>query len=235
MLKVSRQPDGQPEIFHSLQGEGAAIGTPTVFLRLATCNLACTWCDTKYTWDWENYDYGREVASLDIPQVEQAILAFGCPHLVITGGEPLLQQQELAPLVASLKNNGFFSEVETNGTLVPVPELIRVVDQWNVSPKLATSGNLLERRILPGVLETFSLLPNSYFKFVIVEPEDIQEVCSLVDGNGLSRERVILMPEGRTPETIKSRSGWVSQACVREGFRFSTRLHILLWGDQRGR
>ena len=235
MLKVSRQPDGQPEIFHSLQGEGAAVGTPAVFLRLAMCNLACTWCDTKYTWDWENYDYGREVASLDIPQVEQAILAFGCPHLVITGGEPLLQQQELAPLVASLKNNGFYCEVETNGTILPNAQLAQDVGQWNVSPKLATSGNLLERRNLPRVLATFSLLPNSYFKFVIVEPEDIQEVCSLVDGNGLARDRVILMPEGRTPETIQARSGWVSQACVQEGFRFSTRLHILLWGDERGR
>ena len=127
------------------------------------------------------------------------------------------------------------SRWETNGTLVPVPELARDVDQWNVSPKLATSGNLSERRNLPQVLETFSLLPNSYFKFVIVEPEDIQEVCSLVDGNGLARDRVILMPEGRTPETIKARSGWLSQACVQEGFRFSTRLHILLWGDERGR
>ena len=235
MLKVSRQPGGQPEIFHSLQGEGVTIGAPTVFLRLALCNLACDWCDTKYTWDWEHFRYDQEVVSMECHEVQARIQSFECPLLVITGGEPLLQQQELMPLVSSLKDHGFYCEVETNGTLVPVPELARDVAQWNVSPKLASSGNPLERRILPKVLEAFSLLPNSYFKFVIVEPEDIQEVCSLVDGHGLHRDRVILMPEGRTPQTIKERSGWVSQACVEEGFRFSTRLHILLWGDQRGR
>ena len=62
LLKVSRQPSGEPEIFHSIQGEGVSAGTPTVFLRLATCNLACTWCDTRYTWDWRRFDFasGRQ-------------------------------------------------------------------------------------------------------------------------------------------------------------------------------
>ena len=92
MLRVSRQPDGRPEIFHSLQGEGATIGTPTVFLRLALCNLACGWCDTKYTWDWEHFDYKSEVVFLDVERVKEAILAFNCHHLVVTGGEPLLRR-----------------------------------------------------------------------------------------------------------------------------------------------
>ena len=235
MLKVSRQPSGRPEIFYSLQGEGASTGTPSVFLRLALCNLACGWCDTKYTWQWQNYDYAQEVVSLDSGRVEEDILAYGCHHLVITGGEPLIQQEELAPLVTSLKSIGFYCEVETNGTIAPSTQLCRDIAQWNVSPKLATSGNALERRKLPKVLEAFGSLPNAYFKFVIVGPEDIHEVCSLVDKIGLPRDRIILMPEGTTQEDIKARSGWVAQACVNEGFRFSTRLQILLWGDERGR
>jgi 7-carboxy-7-deazaguanine synthase len=235
VLRVSRQPSGQPEIFHSLQGEGATIGTPSVFLRLALCNLACSWCDTEYTWDWQRYDYSREVVSLDVRQVEEHILQFGCPRLVITGGEPLLQQKELAPLVASLKRKGFYCEVETNGTILPLPGLAQEVDQWNVSPKLHTSGNSVGRRELPKVLDFFAQLPNAYFKFVVVEPSDIGEVCSLRDRYGLPGERIILMPEGRTVESLQNRSQWVSEACVSEGFRFSTRLHILLWGDQRGR
>ena len=103
MLKVSRMPSGEPEIFRSLQGEGITAGAPSVFLRLATCNLSCTWCDTKYTWDWERYDFKQEVVSLSSTEVEGRVVSFDCPRLVITGGEPLLQQKELAPLATSLK------------------------------------------------------------------------------------------------------------------------------------
>ena len=235
MLKVSRKPDGQPEIFYSLQGEGVTQGTPTVFLRLALCNLTCTWCDTKYTWDWRNYDYKQEVTSMNVAEIEGRILEFQCPHLVITGGEPLMQQEELIPLVSSLKRKGFYCEVETNGTLAPLPEMATSIDQWNVSPKLLNSGNSAARREVPQVLEAFCSLPNAYFKFVIVEPGDVQEVCQLMDKYNLLRERIILMPEGQRPEIIQERGRWVSEVCISEGFRFSTRLHILLWGDKRGK
>ena len=235
MLRVSRQPGGRPEVFYSLQGEGPSAGAPSVFLRLATCNLACAWCDTKYTWDWANYDYGREVVNLDAEEVEERIRAFGCSRLIITGGEPLLQQADLAPLAASLKNDGFQLEVETNGTVEPMADLERTVDQWNVSPKLASSGNSKDRREQRQALEALARLPNAYFKFVVTEPGDIAEVCALRDAYELPGKRIILMPEGITAENIQARSPWVAEACAREGFRFSTRLHILLWGDQRGR
>lgn len=235
MLRVSRQASGEPEVFYSLQGEGATIGTPSVFLRLATCNLTCTWCDTKYTWDWANFDFAQEVMSLEAADLEERILGFACPNLVITGGEPLLQQTELAHLVASLKTRVTHIEVETNGTIAPGPDLVRDIDQWNVSPKLANSGNATERREDPSALAAFQQLPNAHFKFVLAEPGDVDEVCALRDRHSLPNHRIILMPEGQTAEALKSRNGWVSQACVREGFRFSSRLHILLWGDERGR
>ena len=235
MLRVSRQPSGKPEIFYSLQGEGVTAGAPSVFLRLATCNLTCTWCDTKYTWDWQSYDYAQEVVSMEVEDVEERVLAFGCPRLVITGGEPLLQQSALAPLASSLKNRGFYCEVETNGTLIPRDELVGSVSQWNVSPKLDNSGNQRERREVPEALEAFRDLDTAYFKFVVVEPEDVEEVCLLADRYDIPPRRVILMPEGVTSQTLETRGRWVAQACADRGFRFSTRLHILLWGDQRGR
>ena len=235
MLRVSQQGGGQPEIFHSLQGEGANIGAPSVFLRLALCNLTCTWCDTKYTWDWQNYDYQREVISLEVGDVARRIQGFGCPRLVITGGEPLLQQVDLVPLVETLNAQGFYCEVETNGTIIPNDDLAQLIDQWNVSPKLATSGNAAARREVSDVMEFFAGLPNAYLKFVVVEPRDIDEVCAWRDRYGLRGERIILMPEGRATSDLAQRSSWISEACVREGFRFSTRLHILLWADQRGR
>ena len=235
MLRVSKQPNGEPEVFYSLQGEGANIGAPSVFLRLANCNLTCSWCDTKYTWDWDHFDYSREVMSLEPDLLEARILSFGCSRLIITGGEPLLQQRELAPLVASLKEKGLVFEVETNGTIAPQPELVRDIDQWNVSPKLENSGNTKDRRDAPQVMEAMCRLPNAYFKFVVSEPEDVEEVCSIRNKYGLLNQRIILMPEATTSRDMQQRSQWVSEACVREGFRFSTRLHILLWGDKRGR
>ena len=84
-------------------------------------------------------------------------------------------------------------------------------------------------------MEAFRQLPNAYFKFVVVEQRDVEEVLLLREKYGLPSQRVILMPEGHTKEAIQCRSRWISEACIREGFRFSTRLHILLWGDQRGR
>ena len=234
-LKVSRQSGGEPEIFHSIQGEGISTGVPSVFLRLATCNLKCRWCDTKYTWDWSNFNYATEVVELDTPELLSKIQSFKCTHVVITGGEPLLQQAELEPLIESLAEYGFSFEIETNGTIVPSANLIRYIDQWNVSPKLRTSGNISEERLVPIALQIFAGLPKAFFKFVIATESDIDEVCSLTNQYEIPSEQVLLMPEGRTADALNRKSEWLSEACVRHGFRFTTRLHIILWGDERGR
>ena len=235
MLRVSRMPSGEPEIFHSLQGEGVTAGTPSVFLRLGMCNLTCVWCETKYSWDWDSYDYEREVVSLSQEEVEERVLRFECPRLVITGGEPLMQQKVLAPLAMSLKSQGFYCAVETNGTLVPGPEMVEAVSQWNVSPKLDNSGNEPARREVPEALRVFRGLDTAYFKFMIVEPSDVEEVSGLAGRYEIPSERVKLMPEGVTRQAVESRGQWLAQACTERGFRFSTRLHIILWGDERGR
>ena len=211
------------------------MGVPSVFLRLSTCNLTCRWCDTKYTWDWANFDYQTEVLELEASEVQNKIQAFKCPHVVITGGEPLLQQAELEPLVSSLANVDFTFEVETNGTIAPSSGLLNHIDQWNVSPKLRTSGNALEERLVPMALEAFARLPNAFFKFVAAAESDIDEVCGLRDQYNIPPNRVLLMPEGRTPEALQRKNEWLSEACMKHGFRFTTRLHIILWGDQRGR
>ena len=234
-LKVSRRPGGDSEIFYSLQGEGPSQGTPSVFLRLALCNLVCTWCDTKYTWDWRNHDYREEVVELTLEDVMDAVRAYGCWHLVITGGEPLVQQRALAPLVDALKERGFSFEVETNGTIAPLQPLVRGIDQWNVSPKLGSSGNAPHRRDVAGAMRSFAGMPNAFFKFVAVDRQDVDEVESLVGVYGIERSRVLLMPEGASKPGIQDRSAWLSEACMERGFRFTTRLHILLWGDERGR
>ncbi len=234
-LKISRQSSGKPEIFYSFQGEGLNTGLPSVFLRLATCNLECSWCDTKYTWDWAQYDYESEVILLDNSVIEKEIISFNCSRLIVTGGEPLLQQNALIPLLDSLRSKGIESEIETNGTIKPSTEMVKLVSQWNISPKITNSSNSRRRRESPGAIKVFKTLTNSYFKFVIVAPSDIDEVCNLIQLHGIPADRTILMPEGITPTEILSKGRWLSEICISKGFRFSTRLHILTWGDERGR
>jgi len=232
LLKVSRQPDSRPEIFHSVQGEGANIGKPAVFLRLSLCNLACTWCDTRYTWDWEQYDPKEQILEMPVEDIAREILRYDCRYLVVTGGEPLIQHKELVPLLKHLKN--YYIEIETNGTIVPRPELVGLIDQWSVSPKLENSGNPPSARESPRAYKLFSELPSSCFKYVIQEENDLVEVKRMIQEYDIAREKVALMPEGKDTEAILDRSRWLVELCKNEGYMLSTRLQVLLWGNQRG-
>jgi len=234
MLHISRLGKGEPEIFHSIQGEGISSGIPAMFLRLAFCNLRCSWCDTKYTWDWQHYNKQEEVIELSVREIENRLTAQNCRRLIVTGGEPLIQHEELTNLLASLKTKGFYIEIETNGTIVPNSNLAWLADQWNISPKLENSGNLLSLREIPEVYDFFINLPSSFFKYVIQKEHDLIEVQELIDKYGIDEEKVVLMPEASDRETLIQRSRWLAEACKDKGYKLSTRLHILLWGNKRG-
>jgi len=234
LLKVSRQPDGQPEIFHSIQGESIYAGRPAVFLRLALCNLACVWCDTRYTWDWEHHDQQREVVAVSVDEVEKGIRRYRCHSLVVTGGEPLVQQRALTILLERLKDSGFWIEVETNGTIVPGKRLLGVVDHWSVSPKLENSGNTLPARENPGALRLFRDLPSAHFKYVMEGADDLSELRAVMDRYEIPPDKIVLMPQAQDRDTLLDRSRWLVDICKSEGYLFSTRLQVLLWGNRRG-
>jgi 7-carboxy-7-deazaguanine synthase len=234
LLNISRQPDGRPEIFHSVQGEGVYAGRPVVLLRLALCNLACVWCDTRYTWDWEHFDQGREVATISDDKAEEGIQQYRCRNLVVTGGEPLVQQKSLTPLLACLKGRGFWIEVETNGTIVPQKKLLNIVDHWSVSPKLESSGNPRPSRENPDAYRLFRDLTSAHFKYVLEKADDLSELRAVMDRYELPPDKIVLMPQAQDRDTLLERSRWLVEICKSEGFLFSTRLQILLWGNRRG-
>ncbi len=233
---------GEPEIFASLQGEGPSAGTPVAFIRLSRCNLACTWCDTAYTWRFEGdnrphrdgiaYERSANQVKLSLAQAAARIAALGQRRLVITGGEPLLQGGALADLLAALPD--IEVEIETNGTArAPAAVDIRV-DQYNVSPKLGHSGNARELAIVPERMDAYAVDPRAFFKFVIAAPEDVAEVLELVRAYIIPRSRVFLMAEGTTSAGLRARQEWLGPLCLEHGLRMSDRLHIHLYGDSRG-
>ena len=222
------------EIFKSIQGEGPNFGKPAIFLRTAQCNLKCTWCDTKYTWDWENYDFSKEVNEMTIDEIKESILDHGINHLVITGGEPLLQQDDLADLLSFLKPD-FYVEIETNCTILPNKMLTDLVDQWNVSPKTENSGNPLELYEDSECYYFFANQENCFFKYVVENETDIPEIKKFVAKYNIPETRVQLMTQASTKEEVRSREKSISELAKQHNFVFSPRLHVALWGSQRGK
>ena len=222
------------EIFESIQGEGNNAGKPAVFLRIAECNLKCVWCDTKYTWDWKNYDYSKEVNEISIKEVRQSLEQFRVRHLVITGGEPLMQQDDLAELLTFLKPK-FYVEVETNGTILPNNTLSVLVDQWNVSPKTKNSGNPLEMCEDNECYTFFSKKKNCYFKYVVESEDDLIEINQLISKHNLEKKRVLLMTQAMTKEEILAKEKNVFTLSKKNSLGFSPRLHVMKWGSQRGK
>ena len=222
------------EIFKSIQGEGPNFGKPAIFLRTAQCNLKCTWCDTKYTWDWKNYDFQKEVKEMTIDEVKDAILDLEIKHLVITGGEPLLQQDDLADLLSFLKPD-FYVEVETNCTILPNKMLTDLIDQWNVSPKTKNSGNPLELCENNECYCFFANQENCFFKYVVENESDIPEIKKFVTKYNIPENRVQLMTQASTKEEISMKEKSISELAKLHNFSFSPRLHVAMWGSQRGK
>ncbi|OLC16595.1 MAG: hypothetical protein AUH29_04535 [Candidatus Rokubacteria bacterium 13_1_40CM_69_27] len=211
------------EVFASIQGEGPSVGTPSVFVRVQGCAVGCGWCDTKYSWD------PRRGRAVTLEALLAEVKAAGPQNVVVTGGEPL-ESPAFAPLIDGLKALGRRVEVETAGTEVP-PAV--EVDQWNVSLKLAHSGVAEPRRLRPEAIARFRDL-GAWFKFVVGEEGDLDEVLALQARYALPSERIVLMPLGMRREEQVARMPAVVQWCRRHGFRFSPRLHVLIWGPRRG-
>jgi organic radical activating enzyme len=221
------------EVFESVQGEGANTGKPCIFIRLAHCNLTCSWCDTKYTWDFASYDYAREVSLVPVRELAQRVQSAPSGHLVVTGGEPLLQQRALVRLLAELDPQ-IGVEVETNGTVVPLPALSARVNHWNVSPKLSHAGDRRSLRIRTDALATLRDTGCAWLKLVVCTAGDLQEIVELAAELRWPNERVLLMPQAATAAELRARLPEVKAWAAEHGYGWSTRLHIELWGGRRG-
>ncbi len=221
------------EVFYSLQCEGRAIGTPAVFLRLTGCNLLCkshNWvCDTIEVWKKGKRKEFKDV----MPTYMIKRLKEGA-HLVITGGEPLLQQIEICDYIRWMQMTaGFtpFIEIETNGTIIPSFDLISYVKWWNVSPKLENSGEPWQKRYNEPALRALDKC-DSIFKFVVSNDVDFLEILDIY--GFLDPKKFMLMPAGATRDELDRVRLKVVELAIKTGVRYSDRLHIVIWNQKTG-
>lgn len=212
------------EIFHSLQGEGPAAGTPAHFIRLQGCDVGCAWCDTKYSWPMS----GGEERGLG--GVWEACRALGpAPLLVVTGGEPL-QHAGLELLLEPALGRWPRVEVETSGIRPPPLSHPRLF--WNVSPKLPSATERWSETW--AHVAAWLAEPNATLKVVVGADPDLADAERLLSEHRVDASRVMLMPEGMTAEVLAERGRSLAIACRRLGVRMSPRLHVWLWGARRG-
>lgn len=218
------------EIFGpTFQGEGPSLGKQAMFLRLAMCNLKCSWCDTPYTWDWSRYSKLLEVKLRSVADVANTLrsVADYANLLVITGGEPMLQQKAINELLNSVMFDEI--EVETNGTVEPRLNAANL--SYNVSPKLSNSGNLPEKTVLNS---SYVTMRNARFKFVCQTERDLQEVVEFCNSRHIKRPRVWIMPLGTSSWELDNNERQLAELVLDEGFNMTTRQHIRYWYNSRG-
>lgn len=244
MIKLAKLDDHRPEIFESIQGEGPCSGQSVVFCRLSGCNLRCDWCDTDYTWDWDRYSMSMEQRRLSVEEILSELLIFSNRHIVITGGEPLLQQKELSRLFGLMQDafQTWTIDIETNGTLIPETALDSYVSLYAVSPKLHVDqqrlfpdGSQLQSTIWnTDALEWFAKCSRAVFKFVLLCSDDIEQICRFQTDYSVSKDRIYLMPEGCTAQELDEKLMWLTPLSNLYGYKISDRSHIRKWGNCRG-
>ncbi len=224
----------------TFQGEGRSLGQRVGFVRLGTCNLDCgrgpgaTWaCDTAYTWDWERYSPAAELTVRAVDDIVAELTAINVARLVITGGEPLIQQRRLVPLLGAAASRGWAVEVETNGTIAPLPEVVELVSQFNVSPKVQGSGVPGSLALRPRALAAFVASGKSVFKFVASSAAELDDVGDVVARCGLAP--VMIMPAGTEAEQVIRVARELADPVLARGWDLTIRLHVLLWGNERAR
>jgi 7-carboxy-7-deazaguanine synthase len=222
------------EIFESIQGEGNCAGASSLFVRFGRCNLACSWCDSKFT--WRKNDSGKVMTA---DEIRHLIEKSSASNVIFTGGEPTLYK--LDKLV--VPNKKF--HVETNGTIIPIQPLDIILPDktpfhrvamsegiiknfnWVISPKMKNAGEKLNDE----AMQFWAKKDWGIFKFIIQNKTDLLELEQVLEKYQIAKKRVFIGLEGCTAES-QIRPELVD-FIVEMGYNFSPRLHVVLWGNKR--
>lgn len=245
------------EIFGpTIQGEGKRTGYPSVFIRFGKCNLRCPGfgveyetpsgikkcscdsfhaVDTAFKKEWFSFQNAQDL----IEEVNKYLPTNYKPDIVLTGGEPLIywKNQEFQKLLEYFYTHGFYTTIETNASLdICIDQPYQKDILFSMSVKLSNSGEAIEKRInhktLKHIIENSK---ESYLKFVI-DKDFINKAQSEIEAilDKIPATEVYLMPMGDTSQEISHNAQAVIQMAISNGFKYSDRLHIRVWNNQRG-
>jgi len=209
------------EIFYSIEGEGIEIGRPQIFIRLAKCNLRCEWCDTKYSWNDGN--------EMSVNETINEIAKYPCKSVSITGGEPLLQKEELLVLIQQLKKSGYWIQINTNGTIFD-KKIFESVDLVSMDCKCPSSGTKSDLDALKKTKDLFA--SKSQFKFIISNEEDYRYAKNIVTSLLKGAPNVIFQPEWDSRTISKKLAELVMKDQL--DVRIILQQQKIIWGVKRG-
>jgi len=237
------------EMFYSIQGEGKRIGVPSYFIRLTGCNLHCgfdlkdlskiaqnnleeykkgSWiCDSVGVWKEGKKYSTNDIVSFLLEEAKK----YNYSNLVITGGEPLLQINELKNFLITFTSNYKGTiEVETNGTLDP-SQIFPFIDNFNISPKLYLhdNENWINKKWY-GLLSTNKVV----WKFVVFSRSDVEIIEKWKLKYNIDRSSIYIMPASENREQLLKNSLSIIELAKEFGFNFTTRLQIIVWDKLTG-
>jgi len=225
------------ETFTSVQGEGPRAGRVCHFIRTGGCNLACSWCDTPYTWDSTRYNLRHEFTNLT-PQEIVARVPGDVDEVVITGGEPLIHQRnrDWGTMLRLLHATDKFICIETNGTIAPDATTETYVRHYSISPKLDNAGHHKTNQDPSMAHWPMKLRHNgtACLKFVVLDADDVKRAVELAELQGWPHASVWVMPEGTSIPQLLARWPEVASEAIAQRVNCCQRLHVLAFGDTRG-
>lgn len=248
------------ELFYSFQGEGPNLGRRALFIRYMRCNLTCGYakhpdgtgvppdgamvCDTEYTWNVGKHDLMATVRHLTPQQVWAELRGLDPASsdtslrpvdlLVVSGGEPLLHQDDVVGIAQFAIAAGMRVEIETNATIRPNAQLLSESNVWfNAGLKLASSAVPEGKRIKPEAIQAIQDSGRARWKFVVCTEQDLAEAAELVAAFGLTE--VWLSPEGTTSDAVIERMRAMAAPALARGWHLTCRQHVLIWGGERSR
>ena len=230
-------------VFHTIQGEGKFLGRPATFIRLHHCNLQCSFCDTWYTWRKDTKEFWQEPYKVNNLQLAEAIskaqtdknVADPVHHLVFTGGEPMLHQDQIFKFL--MEYHDFSCEIETNGTLPPENLLAQLTQykrvHFNVSPKISNSDNDYVKSIKFDTLKLYARLGSS-FKFVVKSITDVEEIEKLILNKvDIPKRNLWFMPEGDNLTETNRHTLAIRDYLIQNSYNITPRFQLFLYPNKQ--